>query len=344
MKNRERIWIGIGILIAIMGIWLPGVLVNWQAQKDRNVVHQTSGSNYYNGSQQAVFMTLYERMKLMSGEWDSSWQEVDPATIAAITDAPSNESENNGLETGGDLELIGCCYQNRQDVLELAEAGIDVFYQAGVYPQTVTSGYENWYRPSVHLYQYSDSVFEAYTCYAWLVELDYYDGSCRHVILIDDTSGLILAAGMLEDPAQSDTVSNTAIDTASNTTSNKVLNTAWIQQLEEQTQLPEAVAEYYREGQELTGTALNITDTACYQPSYALWEEEYRTLMGGSSSRRVQGEQKYLLSEKQEPVSYEEAVQEVKNIVDNDKFLYTMRWEKGQCQLSLTPFTVQMQE
>lgn len=326
MQNRGKtfIWIGIGILAAFMGIWAPGRLVNWQAEDYKNVIHQTSGSNYYNGSQQAVVMTLYERMKLMSGAWDSSWQEVDSETVDAMENAPKQANLDTILETDGELELVGYCYQNRESILTLAEAGMQTFYEAGMYPKDVVSGYANWYRPIVHLYQYSDSVFEAYTCYAWLVELDYYDGSCKHLLLIDDTSGLILAGGMWNLNAGTDTV--------------------WLQKLEEQSMFPDEIIEYYRGGNPLNGTALNITNAGSYQPQYPLWEEQYQEIADNANRLRLQGKQSYLLSEKQLPVSYEEAVSEVQTITDNDKFLYTIEWWEGQCRFSLTPFTIQIEK
>lgn len=326
MRNNGKayVWIGIGVLAAFMGIWFPGRLVSWQAEDYKNAIHQTSGSNYYNGSQQAVVMTLYERMKLMSGEWDSSWLEVNPETVGSMADAPQHEGLDTVLETDGEVEIAGYCYQNSESILTLVEAGMQTFYETGLYPRDVVSGYGNWYRPTVHLYQYSDSVFEAYTCYAWLVELDYYDGSSKHVLLIDDTSGLILAGGMWNSDTQADA--------------------AWMKQIEEQTVLPDEIIEYYRRGNRLKGTALNITNAGNYQPQYPLWEEQYQELADNANRQRLQGEQSYLLSAKQTLVSYEEAVREVQTITDNDKFLYTIEWWEGQCRFSLTPFTIQMEK
>ena len=86
MRRRTKEWIfcGIGILIAVSCILLPGEIVSIQADKRKNEVIQTPAYNYYHGHSTATQMTLYERMKLISGEWDSRYQEVSLQEVQSI--------------------------------------------------------------------------------------------------------------------------------------------------------------------------------------------------------------------------------------------------------------------
>lgn len=323
LHKKEVIWLILGLAIALLCMLLPGNLVKMQANREKNMIQQTYSSNYYSGGDASVRMTLYERMKMISGEWDSQWQEVDQNDVLPISDIEDTISKNTSTTENGDLEYSGYCYMDYDSVIKAAESGIEVLYEAGIYPENAVSEYSNWYRPTVTLYQYSDSIFDAYTCYVWMVQFDYYDGSMSHIMLIDDTTGLILAGGI-----QGEGVS------ISNTWSNHMIAL---------TDLPENVTNYYKKYQKIKNQMMEVSEPDLYLPQYALWNMAF-----GLSEDEINGtvfsmERKtFLLSAEHELRNYEEAVNEVKNLTDNDKFLYSVQWEDDRCWFYVLPFTVKV--
>lgn len=315
LNHKERLWLVLALLIAVSCLLLPGIIVNIQADANLDVVRQASASYYSSKMQTAVRMTLYERMKLISGEWESVWEEVDQQTMGNIQEIPQEMHPSTSARQEGALELAGYCYMDYQSVLEQAETDLKLFYEAGFYPVDPESTYSNWYRPTVTLYQYSDAVFDSYVCYVWLVELEYYDGSMKHTILVDDTTGMILAAGL-----QGEEYS---------------LDTEWIRRANKIETCSESILDYYRTSQTICDT-VDITDTNVYCPQYAVWNTNYKI----TSSQIKQ----FLFSASTDISSYTEAVEEVKNTINNDKFLYSLHWNGQQCWFYLTPFTVRLEQ
>lgn len=324
LNKIEIIWLSLSILLAVLCMILPGMLVSVQADNNKNTIHQASASYYSTQAHTAVRMTLYERMKLISGEWESNWAEADQQEMRNILDMPEEYMPvvQNGQE--GNLELAGYCYMNYQSVLKHAESELIKYYEEGFYPVNPQSTYSNWYRPTVTLYQYSDAIFDSYVCYVWLVELEYYDGSMQHTILLDDTSGMILAAGIQGDGYSLDSV--------------------WMQGVSRIQTLSGALRDYYAATQPIR-TILNITGTNSYQPQYELWNSAYGLTAGQISGFSGGAYKKQILiSTTTDISSYGEAVEEVKNIVDNDKFIYSLQWTQQRCWFSLTPFTIRLEQ
>lgn len=323
-NRKEVMFLVLSVLLALFCMILPGMLVNAQADRNKNTVHQASASYYSSRTQTAVQMTLYERMKLISGEWESNWMEADQQEMLNISQIPEESLPNQQSGQKGDLELAGYCYMDYQSVLEHVEAELQVYYETGFYPEDPESTYSNWYRPTVTLYQFSDAIFDSYVCYVWLVELEYYDGSMRHTVLLDDTSGMILAAGMQGE--------------------NYRLDTQWMRKAEQISELSGILLDYYQRIQPVQST-FDIAGTNGYQPQYELWNEVYGLNAGQKAgSSPGLGQKQILLSTSTDITSYAEAVREVKNIVNNDKFVYSLRWNDQQCWFSLTPFTVRLEQ
>lgn len=325
LHKKETLWLMLSLGIALLCMLLPGSLVKIQANQEKDVVQQTYSSNYYSGREVSVRMTLYERMKLISGEWDSQWQEVDQSDVLPISDIEDTISKNASTTENGDWEYSGYCYMDYGSVIEAAESGIEVLYEAGIYPESAVSKYSSWYRPTVKLYQYSDSIFDAYTCYVWVVQFDYYDGSMSHVVLIDDTTGLILAGGI-----QGEGVS---------------ISDNWTANMTKQEELPDSVISYYRENQTLNNGMLELSKPDVYFPQYELWNVAFGLSEDEMNRTASAMERKtFLLSAEHELRDYEEAVNEVKNLTDNDKFLYSVQWEENKCWFYILPFTVKVHD
>lgn len=324
LMKKEVLWLSISIGVALICMFLPGILVGFQASNHKNVIQQTYSSNYYNGKETAVVMTLYERMKLISGEWDSNWQEVDSGQVQPIEEVMEEEIAKVTSGQSGDIELSGYCYLDYQGVLEKAEQGMNTYYTAGFYPENPVSDYNNWYRPTVTLYQYSDSIFDSYTCYVWLVEFDYYDGSLKHTLLIDDTSGLILAGGIQGE--------------------NYKIDTNWSEEINKRIEFSPSVRSYYRTEGLFYKSVIDVSGTTIYHPQYELWNNAYGLTENQNPGTLSNGRKEYLFSKNDNLNSYTQAVEEVRTFVDNDKYLYSLQWDNNRCWFCLLPFTVEMEQ
>lgn len=323
-NRKEIMWLGLSVLLAVFCMILPGMIVNAQADRNKNSVHQVSASYYSSRTQTAVQMTLYERMKLISGEWESNWVEVNQQEMQNISEVLQENQPNQQSGQKGDLEMAGYCYMDYQNVLDHVEEELKLYYEVGFYPENPESTYSNWYRPTVRLYQFSDAIFDSYVCYVWLVELEYYDGSMKHTILLDDTSGMILAAGVQGE--------------------NYSLDTQWVEAAGHISKFSNKLLLYYHRIQPVQ-SAFNISGTNGYQPQYELWNEAYGLNAGQKNSSSPElGKKQVLLSASTDITSYTEALNEVNNIVNNDKFIYSLCWNDRQCWFSLTPFTVRLEQ
>lgn len=346
---KEWIFSGIGILIAVSCIVLPGEIVSYQADRCKNEVIQTPAYNYYHGHSTATQMTLYERMKLISGEWDSRYQEVSLQDVHSMEDLSDDISEDFVSVQDGELQYPGYCYQDFQSVIERAEDGLELLYAAGVYPESAVSEYSSWYRPRVRLYQYSDSIFNTYSCYVWLVQFDYYDGSMTHTLLIDDTTGLILAGGVR------DGLDHSSIESSGSTGEYVVPGTFIGSIQDDMEQLSGSIISYYlKEVLDEKGSVdrerllqLNgriISKDGMYTPNYDLFTAAYWQTEDYSTVEENPNNKKYLIVSDHEVADYEEAREEVRNIVDNDKYIFEIEWYSTEYYFKIVPFTVKLDQ
>lgn len=173
-KHKNNIILLLGIFLACLavacGILLPKLLLKNAADKQLSVV-ETAPENYYLASGTAMAknaseqLSSLDRIKLISGTWESRCVQVNP-----------------GEGTLSEAEIIA-----------LAKQQIEYYYKENVYPYSLSSSYSNWYSWSTELYCYTDTVFNTYTTYLWVVHFTKFDNMLEHTILITE-NGTILAA------------------------------------------------------------------------------------------------------------------------------------------------------
>ncbi len=164
----------LGILLAcfavICGIFLPKLILRKATNKQLSVV-KTAPESYYLASGTAMAknaseqLSSLDRIKLISGVWESSCIQVSP-----------------GEGTLSEAEIIA-----------LTKQQLEYYYKQNVYPYSLSSSYSNWYSWSTELYCYTDNVFNTYTTYLWVVHFTKFDNMLEHTILITE-NGTILAA------------------------------------------------------------------------------------------------------------------------------------------------------
>lgn len=156
------------ILVTVLGMVLPGILLHMTFSSKLGAVSPIS-TDLYDTSNSAIAknasmkLTEYERMKLISGSWESTQTEVDTSS--------SNISE--------------------VEAVELARNTVSELYTTNAYPYHFDSTYDNWYSWETSCYQCIESSFRTYSAYYWKVTFYRYDTDEIHEVLITENGTLL---------------------------------------------------------------------------------------------------------------------------------------------------------
>ncbi|MCM1171733.1 MAG: hypothetical protein NC393_06350 [Clostridium sp.] len=166
-----RILIVSASLIAIFSaIFVPELLLDKKSKHALSQVMEAPDS-YYLTSQTATArnasskLSALDKIRLICGVWDSSMTQCDIAEGFLTMD----------------------------DAVSLAREQMELYYQAGLYPASLYSDYNNWYSFDCNLYKYTDNTFQTYTSYLWEITFTKFDTSTYHTLLMSE-NGIILAA------------------------------------------------------------------------------------------------------------------------------------------------------
>lgn len=110
-------------------------------------------------------LTSLEQIKLISGAWEST-------------------------ETTCDLDQ-GFLTEN--EAVDLARSNLNTFYDMGVFPYSSNANYNNWCSWDAKLYCYTDSLFNTYSAYLWVITFTKFDNSTTHTVYMTE-KGVIVGA------------------------------------------------------------------------------------------------------------------------------------------------------
>lgn len=174
MKKEKyifKVFVVIVSLIAVFSaIFVPKLLLDKKSEDSLSQVVEAPDS-YYLTSRTATArsasskLSALDKIRLICGVWDSSMTKCD------ITDG----------------------FLTMDEAVALARTQMELYYQAGLYPVSLYSGYDNWYSFECNLYKYTDNSFNTYTAYLWEITFTKFDSSTYHTLLMSE-SGTILAA------------------------------------------------------------------------------------------------------------------------------------------------------
>ncbi|MCM1288051.1 MAG: hypothetical protein NC240_07035 [Clostridium sp.] len=166
-----RILIVSASLIAIFSaIFVPELLLDKKSEHALSQVIEAPDS-YYLTSQTATArnasskLSALDKIRLICGAWDSAMTQCDITEGFLTMDA----------------------------AVSLAREQMELYYQAGLYPVSLYSNYNNWYSFDCNLYKYTDNTFQTYTAYLWEITFTKFDTSTYHTLLMSE-NGVILAA------------------------------------------------------------------------------------------------------------------------------------------------------
>lgn len=158
------------VVLALLGTFLPGCLLVWQSEEKMNMVGAVP-VEYYSPANLAVARNAsanlgdYQKLQLITGRWESY-----------VGQADANERTLENYEA-----------------VELAREQMDAFYQAGIYPTSLLSDYENWYSWEAEFCKVVDSTFNTYAAYYWKLSFVKYDGSEKHHVYMLENGTVFLA-------------------------------------------------------------------------------------------------------------------------------------------------------
>lgn len=162
-------------IVSLLGIFLPGALMHTNGNLKENQVLSVP-EIYYSASNSAMARNNSQRMKkseklqLISGQWESTISEA------------------------ADYEMA----LEKYEAVESARAGIERLYNMGIYPDSISLDYGNWYSWNAACYKAVDAIFHTYTAYYWIVNFRKYDGSQSHTVYILEDGTVFLAETQYE--------------------------------------------------------------------------------------------------------------------------------------------------
>ena len=156
---RKSIMFLLTVTCLLLVLFLPGILLRWQSNRELNMVKNVP-REWYQSENSAISkefsgnLTSEEKLQLVRGEWKSE------------------------ILSAGEKEMKLGDYQ----AVELARKRIGKLYQAGKYPVDLSEGYQKWFVWQARPYKAVDATFHSYAAYYWEITFEKYDRSEKYVV------------------------------------------------------------------------------------------------------------------------------------------------------------------
>ena len=174
LKSKRKIKTLLGLTISIffvaVSILCSEVLIKKTLSGNENTVYEADETYYLAAKSKlaknaSMNLSYADRIKLVSGSWAGTFKEC-------------------SLDSG---------FISETEAVSLAKKQLDYFYEAEVYPYSLTPTYDNWYSWEAKLYEYTDNTFNTYTVYLWCIKFIKYDNSLVHTVLMTENGTIINA-------------------------------------------------------------------------------------------------------------------------------------------------------
>ena len=158
------------VLTVVSSFLVPRLLLNQEKENGTDIIY-VAPESYYVESGNAMArntssnLTSLEQVKLISGDWDSTGTQCDL---------------NEGFLT-------------ENEAIQLARYSLNDFYNAGIFPYSTDANYNNWCSWESKLYCYTDTLFNTYSAYLWVITFTKFDNSSTHTVYMTE-KGVILGA------------------------------------------------------------------------------------------------------------------------------------------------------
>ena len=162
--------IALCIISACASVYVPKLLLNNRMNQNIDKVNVVP-TEYYSGPSVAVVksasrqLSAYQRLQLITNSWESNV-------------SPASEEE---------------CSISEYDAYLLASDNILKLYNDGLYPEKISSEYQNWYTWRAVPYKALDTTFGIYAAIYWEITYTRYDNTESHKVIIDESGELLCA-------------------------------------------------------------------------------------------------------------------------------------------------------
>ena len=172
-RKINKLFVGAVILCvcAVASSFLvPQFLLNREKKNGTDIIY-VAPESYYVESGNAMArntssnLTSLEQVKLISGDWESTGAQC-------------------ALDQG---------FLTENEAVQLARYSLNNFYNMGVFPYSTDANYNNWCSWESKLYCYTDTLFNTYTAYLWVITFTKFDNSSTHTVYMTE-KGVILGA------------------------------------------------------------------------------------------------------------------------------------------------------
>ena len=155
--------IALCIISACASVYIPKLLLNSRMNQNIDKVNVVP-TEYYSGPSVAVVksasrqLSAYQRLQLITNSWESN-----------ISPASTDE-----------------CTISDYEAYILSSESILALYNAGLYPEKLSSEYQNWYTWKATPYKALDTTFGIYAAVYWEITYTRYDNTESHKVIIDE--------------------------------------------------------------------------------------------------------------------------------------------------------------
>ena len=195
--------IALCIISACASVYIPKLLLNSRMNQNIDKVNVVP-TEYYSGPSVAVVksasrqLSAYQRLQLITNSWESN-----------ISPASTDE-----------------CTISDYEAYILSSESILALYNAGLYPEKLSSEYQNWYTWKATPYKALDTTFGIYAAVYWEITYTRYDNTESHKVIIDENGELLcaIATGKEDYTTYLPAIKNTAKQIPSSAISDDVIN------------------------------------------------------------------------------------------------------------------------
>ena len=186
-KNKKYIYrmvIATVVVLALIGVFLPGWILIWQSEEKMNMVDAVP-VEYYSPANLAIArnasanLGIYQKLQMITGRWESD---------SILADSYESRME--------DYEAVN-----------MAKEQMHILYQEGLYPVSLLSDYENWYSWEAEFCKVVDATFHTYTAYYWKLSFVKYDGLEKHHVYMLEDGTIFLAEARAENGVEVNMIS-----------------------------------------------------------------------------------------------------------------------------------------
>ena len=171
--------------ITALSIWLPGDLMHRNQRNLYSTVNDVP-SQYYSAPSEVIIknasrqLTKEQCIQLITGEWKSNIRKTDESA----------------------------CNLNEFGIKTVVATRVEDLHSKGMYPVSISPGFDKWYTWSATPFRALDTTFETYAAIFWDIRFIKYDNSESHRFIATESGDILYAEVHILDSSKTDKSEN----------------------------------------------------------------------------------------------------------------------------------------